>query len=124
VAATGMALLGAADSAFRGESLLDPAGSAKLAFTSTLFFGAIPAVTIGAPIYVALLLRDKTRWLYVILLGITPGILALPFDVFLGILGIACGAFVGSLTHLACRRLGPNNSFKPNALRSTSHMAG
>lgn len=110
--AAGMALIGAADSG--------PTGGAKFFFQSTLFFGAIPTIVIGAPIYFALLIHSNPRWLYVILIGIVPGVVMLPFDGFLGIFAAICGCFVASLTHVICRRLGRNSSFKPVPLRGTA----
>ncbi|WP_454831329.1 hypothetical protein [Pseudoxanthomonas wuyuanensis] len=110
--AAGMALIGAADSG--------PTGGAKFFFQSTLFFGIIPTVVVGAPIYSALLSRSNPRWLYVILLGIGPGVVTLPLDVFIGIFATVCGGIVASLTHVLCRRLGRNSSFKPVPLRGTA----
>ena len=109
MAALGAALfLGSPGTAFQGSG-----DAAAFYFTSTFLFGVIPAVALGGPIYFFFLKQREPRWLYVILLGVTPGLLLFPFDVLLGTLAIVCGLLVASLTHLGCRRLGPNQSFKP-----------
>jgi len=120
IAALMALLIVAAGMALIGSLTPDPAGGAKFVFESALFFGVLPVVAVGAPIYFALLRYGKPRWFYVILLGIAPGVAALPFDVLLGIFAILCGAAIASLTHLMCRGLGPNNSFKPKPLRGSA----
>ena len=112
IVATGMALIGSLTSA--------PAGGSKFFFEAALFFGVLPVVAVGAPIYFASIRYGRPRWFYVILLGIAPGLLALPFDALLSGFAIVCGAAVASLTHLMCRGLGPNNSFKPKPLRGSA----
>ena len=113
LAATVMAALGAAPFGNSGTAFQGPGDAAVFYFTSTLLFGVIPAIALGGPIYFIFLKQREPRWLYVILLGVTPGLLLLPFDVLLGTLATVCGLLVASLTHLGCRRLGPNQSFKP-----------
>ncbi len=122
--AVAMGVLGATDSVFHSGSLQDPIDAAKMWFLSTLFFGIFPASAVGAPIYFALLLNGNARWPYVALLGVSPGIAILPFDTLLGMFSIVCGFIVASLTHIGCRGLGPNNSFKPKLLRSGNGVAG
>ena len=112
-AATVMAGLGAAPFGSPGTAFQGPGDAAAFYFTSTLLFGAIPAIALGGPIYFLILRRREPRWLYVIMLGVSPGLLLLPFDFLLGNLAIVSGLLVASLTHLGCRRLGPNPSFKP-----------
>ena len=109
----GMAGYGAFDSLLHSNSLLTPASSAQILFVYTAIFGLVPVIAIGAPGYVALLRHNRARWQYVVLLGIAPGLVALSVEPSLGFLAIICGAAVAAITHLICRRLGPNNSFKP-----------
>lgn len=120
LAAAFMAMLGAAPFGQPGTAFGSSADAAAFHFTSTLIFGAIPAIVLGGPIYFLLLKNREPRWLYVILLGVTPGLAILPFDFLVGSIAIACGLFVASLTHLGCRRLGPNQSFKPTSLRDAA----
>ena len=120
IVAGGMAVYGAVDSSMHANSLLDPASSAQLGFGYTAVFGLVPVLLLGAPAYFILLRQGIARWYYAFLLGVLPGCLALAFDPFLGIWSMICGSTVALLTHFMCRRLGPNNSFKPNPLRGSA----
>ncbi len=120
VVALGMGGYGAIDSMLHDNSLLDPLDSVKIVFAYTIILGFLPVVVMGAPGYLALLRHNRARWLYALLLGIAPGLVALPFGAWTGFLAIVCGAAVAALTHLMCRRLGPNNSFKPTPLRGAA----
>ena len=120
IVALGMGGYGAIDSMLHDNSLLDPLASVKIVFAYTVILGLLPVVVIGAPGYLALLRHNRTSWLYVLLLGMAPGLVALPFGAWIGFLAIICGAAVATLTHLVCHRLGPNNSFKPTPLRGAA----
>jgi hypothetical protein len=113
VVAGALAAYGAAQSALASSAVLDPAASAQVVFAYTAIIGLLPALLIGAPGYVGLLRYNLARWPYVFLLGVLPGILVLAFEPSLGFLAIMCGAAVSLLTHVICRRLRPNQSFKP-----------
>ncbi|WP_460457169.1 hypothetical protein [Arenimonas alkanexedens] len=108
-----MAAYGAADSVLHSNAILDPAASAKLGFGYTAIIGLLPAVLYGAPGYVGLLRHNRARWPYVLMLGVLPGVLLLPFELSLGFFAVLCGAAVSLVTHFLCRRLRPNQSFKP-----------
>ena len=112
-----MAAYGAIDSASHDNSLIDPVGSALIGFGYTMLIGAIPVIFMGAPIYLVLLRRGAANWLNVMMLGVIPGIILLFVVGGLGFWAILCGAFIASLVHMGCRKLGPNNSFKPNPHR-------
>ena len=118
--ALGMGGYGAIDSMLHNNSLLEPAASAKVVFAYTAIIGFLPVALIGAPVYLALLKLNRLSWPSILLLGIAPGLVALPFGAWTGFLAIVCGAAVASLTHFICRRLGPNNSFKPTPLRGAA----
>ena len=118
--ATGMAAYGAIDSISHDNSLIDPRDSAWLGFGYTAIIGAVPVIFLGAPIYLALLRRGSANWIYVLILGVTPGLLLLFVVGGLGFWAMLCGTAVAFITHLACRRLDPNNSFKPNPLRGSA----
>ncbi|VXB06909.1 conserved membrane hypothetical protein [Luteimonas sp. 9C] len=115
-----MAAYGAIESARHTNSLLEPATSARLLFIYTVAFGFLPVVVFGAPAYVWLLHKKLARWPYVVALGIGPGLAILIFEFSLGIWPIICGLPVALITHLLCRWLGPNNSFKPTPLRGAA----
>ena len=120
IVAGGMSLYGAADSARYADSLLSPAESSKLLFGYTLIIGFLPVVFIGAPGYVLLLRKRLARWPYALSLGALPGLLVLAFEPSLGFWAITCGAVVALLTHVMCRHLGPNSSFKPTPPRGAA----
>ena len=115
-----MAAYGAVDSVRHANSLIDPWGSAWLGFAYTVAFGLLPVVLFGAPVYSVLLSRGKASWPTAVGLGVVPGLLLLLVAGGLGVWAIVCGLVASCLTHLVCRRLGPNNSFKPTPLRGAA----
>ena len=115
--ATAMALAGFLST---GTAFQNPADAAKTFFLATLYFGVVPVVLLGAPSYFALIRYSQPRWPHVLLIGVAPGILALPLDLVLGSTAIVCGVVVASVTHILFPRLGPNNSFKPRPLRGSA----
>jgi hypothetical protein len=117
-----MAVYGAVDSTIHTSSLLGPSSAAQTVFGYTTILGFVPALLFGAPGYLILVRRNLARWPYILLLGAAPGLLALAFDTTLGFFAIICGVSVAFLTHFVCRRLGPNNSFKPTPHRGVGHV--
>jgi hypothetical protein len=115
-----MACFGYLDSALHTNSVLDPASTAWLGFAYTALFGMPFVAFVGAPIYYVLLKRDLVRWRYVLLAGAAPGLVASLASFSMGFWAILCGIAVASLTHAICRRVGPNNSFKPKPLRGSA----
>jgi len=120
IVAGAMSAYGTADAARYADSLLSPTASAKIIFGYTLIIGVLPVVVVGAPGYVILLRKHLALWPYALGLGVLPGLLVLPFELSLGFWAIICGAAVALLTHIMCRRLVPNNSFKPTPLRGAA----
>jgi len=120
IVAGAMSAYGAADSARHAAPLLSPSASAQILFSYTLIIGILPVTLVGAPGYVVLLRKDVARWPYALGLGVFPGFVVLPLELSLGFWAIICGAAVALVTHIMCRRLGPNNSFKPNLLRKSA----
>lgn len=108
-----MAAVAAVDSATHSNALLSPTSAATITFGYTLMLGALPAILVGAPCYALLLRKGRARWYYALAAGVLPGLVTLPLDPNLGFLATACGAAVALATHFTCRRLSPNNSFKP-----------
>ena len=111
---------GVVDSVSHANSLVGPGSSAWLGFAYTVAIGTLPVVVVGAPIYLVLLRRGSANWINVVALGGAPGVLLLFLVGGLGIWAMVCGVAVASVTHLICRRLGPNNSFKPKPLRGSA----
>jgi hypothetical protein len=120
IVAGAMAGVAAMDSATHSNALLSPASAASVTFGYTLILGVLPVLLVGVPGYLILLHRGIARWHYALALGVVPGLVALPFGANLAIWATVCGGAVAMLTHLACRRLGPNNSFKPTPLRGAA----
>ena len=115
-----MAGVAAVDSATHSNSLLSLFFAAMVTFGYTLILGTPPTLLLGAPGYVLLLRTNRAHWYYVLAFGVTPGFAVLPLDSNIGFWAIGCGGVVALLTHFACRRLGPNNSFKPKPLRGSA----
>ncbi len=115
-----MAAIAAVDSATHDNALLSPRSAATVTFGYTMILGTIPALLVGAPAYVFLLRKGYARWYTALALGTLPGLIALAADTNLGFWAIVCGATVALTTHLVCRRLGPNKSFKPTPLRGAA----
>ena len=105
------------------SAVLGIAGSAAIVFGYILIIGSIPAFAFGAPVYALLWHRGKVSWVTALAIGLLPGLALLFVAKDLGLWSLACGATVALATHAACGA-GSNNSFKPNLLRSTKHMAG
>jgi hypothetical protein len=118
--ACAMALLGSGFPGSPGTAFQSSIDAAKFYFLNTLLIGVVPVAAVGAPIYFGLLRRARPRWLLVILLGVAPGLAALILDTLLGTIAMICGVIVAAVTHVSCRRLGPNNSFKPKPLRGSA----
>ena len=115
-----MAAFGYADSTLHTNSVLDPGSSAWLGFAYTALFGVPLVLFVGAPVYYVLLQRNLVQWRYVLLAGAGPGLIVSLASLSLGFWAILCGIAVASLTHAVCRRVGPNNSFKPKPLRGSA----
>ncbi len=89
----------------------------------TLSFSVIAGtpfiVFFGAPAFTLLVRYNRAKWLYVLLLGALPGLIALPFNWGLGLVFIAFGIPISAFVRLVCGA-GPNNSFKPTPLRGAA----
>ena len=96
-------------------------------------FGIVPAALTGilVPVVIGLLPR-RQQAVWAQLLVASTVALAVSWLLFATLTPFNAWYFaaLGALSGLACMavglllRVGPNNSFKPNALRSTKHMAG
>ena len=112
-----MAALAAADSAHNSAAIFSPASSAWITFAYTCILGALPVIFFGAPGYWLLLQKGLARWYYALALGAVPAAIFLVADADLAPPALVCGGVVALATHILCRGLGPNNSFKPSPLR-------
>ncbi|QNP40187.1 hypothetical protein [Lysobacter solisilvae (ex Woo and Kim 2020)] len=91
------------------------------------FIGILPSFLYGAPFYALLSKHKVANGLTASLIGVTPGLLVLPFEPNIAVLVLLFGGCVSLTTHLfAKRRLaqlagtGANNSFKPKPLRGSA----
>lgn len=86
---------------------IPPLDSAVLTLIYTVMLGFIPVVLFGVPVYLALKKYGKDSWVYVILLGLFPGVAAflakIPVDI--SLCSLVSGVIVSLVTHLLCRRM-------------------
>jgi uncharacterized membrane protein len=80
-------------------------GAAFVWFFGTAVFGAPFVILMGAPVYWVLVQRGSTTWPPVLATGVAPGVALLFLNPGFGLMYMACGAAVASLTHWWCRRL-------------------
>jgi hypothetical protein len=92
--------------------------TAALFFGYTFLIGLFPVALFGAPLYAKLAYMGKASWLSALTIGIVPGLLFLFVAKDLALYSIVGGVVISLATHLVCR-VGSNNSFKPNPLRSS-----
>jgi hypothetical protein len=100
VAAVVLASFGAAQMAFASMPVVAPGPAAGLVFTYTLLIGLLPAALFGAPLYAALRqFKSKVTWPLALLIGVVPGLLALLYELHLGLWSIAGGGITAAVTH-------------------------
>jgi hypothetical protein len=105
ICAAAVAVYGFADAVrFGPTSLISPPDAAWMGFGYTAIIGVLPAVLYGAPIYALLAHTGRVSWAAVVVLGIVPGALALPFEAGLGGWALGCGLVVASITHVLMQR--------------------
>src|SRR2546423_1845933 len=105
--AVGVAIVVFGDGVRSERSLQSLSSAARISLMGlgyTVAIGALPVIVYGAPIYALLAHAGRTNGTTVSLLGMLPGGLALPLDVWLGGCGIGCGVIVASITHLLMQR--------------------
>ena len=115
-----MAAVAASDSATNPASILGPGSAAWVTFGYTCVLGTLPVILFGAPSYWFLLQKGVARWYYALALGAAPALVFLLADLNLAFWALIAGGIVALLTHVLCRRLGPNNSSKPTPLRGAA----
>ena len=117
VAASVLACASAAQVAFAVDPLISPGASAGLVFAYTLIIGVLPVVVVGAPVYAIVgHLYHRVRWYIALCIGLAPGLLALAYEVHLGLWSIAGGIIVSLVTH-AFWKASYSNSLKADRLR-------
>ncbi|UJM85660.1 hypothetical protein [Rhodanobacter denitrificans] len=109
--ALAFACLSAAQASFATNPLFGVFGTGEVVFVYTIVTGSLPVVFLGAPLYFALCHFHKASWLFVLIIGIAPGCVALFIATFPALWALPCGAFVASVTHVICGR-GSNPSSK------------
>jgi hypothetical protein len=115
-----MAAVAASDSATNSAAILRPGSAAWVTFAYTCLLGAAPVILFGAPSYWLLLQKGRARWYYALVIGAAPALVFLVADLNLAFWALIAGSIVALLTHVLCRRLGPNNSSKPTPLRGAA----
>jgi hypothetical protein len=97
----------------------DRINQALFLFLLFFAFGFLPVLFYGVPVYLYLLRHGWAKWWSALLVGMLPGVAALPMELSLGSYALAAGSAVSLLTHATIAR-GANNSFKPNPLRGSA----
>ena len=128
--ATVVAMIAFADAVRIGPtSLMSSRWAASAGFAYTVAIGALPAILYGAPLYALLAHKGRATWPAVIVLGMAPGLLVLPFDPWVGGWALVCGVVVAGVTHVLMKRwIRRSNSALltdayPQALRASSGAA-
>jgi hypothetical protein len=85
------------------KDLFSPIQTAEIMVMSVLYFGIIPTVLLGAPIYALLKASGRDNWAIVLFVGLVAGFVMLFINFRLGIYSIVCGGIIASITH-ACFR--------------------
>lgn len=75
-----------------------------LVFAFGIFYGILPAVLLGAPIYTAMLSRGRIRWLLLLIVVLFPGAAMLFHHRGLGLIGIVAGPSILFMTHKLYQR--------------------
>lgn len=75
-----------------------------LVFAFGIFYGLLPAVLLGAPVYTAMLARGRIRWLLLLIVVLFPGAAMLFHHRGLGLIGIVAGPSILFMTHKLYQR--------------------
>jgi hypothetical protein len=68
-----------------------------------MLVGTPLALVFGGPAYFFLRKRSLARWGYVVAIGLLPSFVFFAMAPLAGLLSLACGVAVASLTHIMCR---------------------
>jgi hypothetical protein len=100
VAAGVLACFAAVEVAFASVPVVAPGPAAGLVFSYTFLVGLLPATLFGAPIYAALRnFKSNVTWPLALLIGVVPGLVALLYELHLGLWSIAGGGITAAVTH-------------------------
>jgi hypothetical protein len=69
-----------------------------------IFYGILPAVLLGAPVYTAMVSRGRIRWSLLLIVVLFPGAAMLFHHRGLGIVGIVAGPSILFMTHKLYQR--------------------
>jgi hypothetical protein len=97
VVAAGLAYLQAVITT--GNAFFSPIQTADVMGVSVVYFGLVPTVLLGAPIYTLLKTYSLDSWAAVLITGLLPGVVVLLFSLPIGIYAIVCGGIIASVTH-------------------------
>ena len=73
-------------------------------FVLTIFYGLLPALLLGAPVYAATLTRGAIRWPLLLITVVSPGVAMLFYHRGMGLIGIVAGPSVLFMTHKLYQR--------------------
>ncbi len=73
-------------------------------FGFSIFYGILPAILLGAPVYTAMTARGSIRWLPMLTTALAPGVAMLFLHRGLGLIAIVAGPSVLFMTHRLCQR--------------------
>ena len=96
---------------FGPPNVLSSYETVLLVFIDSVIVGGLAVIIYGAPIYTVMQFYNKAKWLFVVVLGVIPGIGIIIFDSTIGYYAIACGLGVAVITHLVFIKYS-NKSFK------------
>lgn len=75
-----------------------------LVFALSIFYGILPAILLGAPVYTAMTARGPIRWLPMLITALAPGVAMLFLHRGLGLIAIVAGPSVLFMTHRLYQR--------------------
>jgi len=81
-----------------------------LVFVLAIFYGILPAVSLGAPAYTAMTSHGTVRWLPLFITVLAPGVAMLFYHRGLGLIGIVAGPSILFMTHRLYQRWNANES--------------
>jgi hypothetical protein len=87
------------------KALFSPIQAAESALFYVIYFGIVPTVLLGAPIYGLLKAYARDSWAAVLFTGLAPGFVILFFSWSVGVYAIVCGGIIASITHAYCRNV-------------------
>lgn len=92
------------DELLRRSEILEALEFAFIGIVVTMWFGVLPVIAYGAPIYAAFIVSEKFRWYWMLLISVVPGVALIFLEWEIGLMGIAGCVSVFGMVHFAYRR--------------------